>query len=206
MTLLKVSCTFFHTDEATDDDILTLLLQLASTPSQQTQSSHGNQATPDGMSVADALVHSACSGLADRSLSHSLMDETVLLEKSFLATQLSNADKSIRENTTEASLHECNLPFTQTPPTPSTPLQKLNSFSFCDTHSTAIAHSADGPLSTDLLSTLAPRSPGQLSIGNEANTNPDLNSMLRLLCDHQNDEAESLLMSQAFWGTEDHHE
>lgn len=151
------------------------------------------------MSVADVLVHSVCSGLVDSSLSHSLTNEPVPPETSFLTTQPSETGGSRSEIIVGGSIHDCSLPFSQTPPTPSTPLQK-------HAQPTATTYSADSPLSTDLVSVLAPISPGQLSIASEASTDPDMDSLFRLLCDHQNDDAETLLMSQAFWGTEEHHE
>ena len=155
------------------------------------------------MSVADVLVHSVCSGLVDSSLSHSLTNEPVQPETSFLTTQPSEAGGS-RQEITEGSIHDCILPFSQTPPTPSTPLQKHDSFLFGGTQPTATTHNADRALSTDLVSVLAPISPGQLSIGSEASADPDMDNLFRLLCDRQDDEAETLLMSQAFWGTEEH--
>lgn len=155
------------------------------------------------MSVADALIKCACTSLADSSFNLSQMKE-LLPGTDFPITQPSEADKNIPENTAEESIHYCDLPFSQTPPSPSTPLRKHSDFTCDDTHLTAPTPSADRSLSTDLLSMLAPISPGKLSIESETSLNPDLDSVLKLLCDHQDDEAESQLMSQAFWSVEEH--
>lgn len=203
MTLKYPVRTFFLAAQASDDDILTLLLQLASTPSQQTQCNNGNQTTLDNMSVADALINSACTVLADSSFSLSQMNE-LLPEAAFFITQTSEADKSVQEKAAKESIHDCNLPLSQTPPSPSTPLRKHSNFTCGATRLTAPTLSADRSLSTDLVSMLAPISPGKLSIESETSLNPDLDSVFKLLCDHQDDEAESLLMSQAFWSAEEH--
>lgn len=163
----------------------------------------------DSLSVADVLVQSVCSGHVDSSFSHSLMNEPVQSEELFAATQPSEAGKNRRESTTEGSAHDCTLPFSQIPSTPSTPMPKLG-ISPVGAHPVT-THSADTPLNTDLLSLLAPDSHGQMNIGSEANTgsidseaSSGLDNLFQLLCEHQDDEAETLLMSQAFWDAEEH--
>ena len=153
--------------------------------------------SPVSLSVADVLVQSVCSGHVDSSFCHSLTHDSAQSDESYTATQLPEAGDN---RGTEGNAHDCILPFSQTPSTPSTPIPKLGISPFC----------AARPLITELLPLLSPNSCGQINIGNEENigsidseASTDMDNLFKLLCEHQDDEAETLHMSQAFWDTEE---